>query len=199
MGYFPFYVEIEKKKCVIAGGGAVAFRKAQDLLPFGVFIEVISTEISGEFKTLASSGEAAGRLSLSERPFSLDDMGDADFVIAATGDAAWNHRIAEACKERKIPVNVTDDGRLGSFYFPSIVRDGSVVVGISTGGESPALAALLKKRIQAALPPGTGRLAAQLKALREKAKAIFPDSQRERGALLRELAQKGMENHCDLT
>ena len=72
MGYFPFYMDIEGKLCVIAGGGKVACRKVCDLLPFGVYIRVISREFNAELEALVKdASRTQGRLQLNRRLFSM--------------------------------------------------------------------------------------------------------------------------------
>ncbi|MCB7319042.1 precorrin-2 dehydrogenase/sirohydrochlorin ferrochelatase family protein [Lacrimispora sp. 210928-DFI.3.58] len=199
MGYFPFFMEIENKKCVIAGGGTVAFRKVTDLLPFGAVMDVIAPDMVPELEALALAPETAGRVCLIRRPFQPIDIGQADFVIAATGDKDLNSSVSAWCKERRIPVNVVDEKELCTFFFPSIVKDGPVTVGISTGGNSPVLASYAKKLIKEALPSGFGELAWKLGALRERVKEAFPQSSGVRADLFHSLAEKGLENNCCLT
>ena len=82
MGYFPFYMDIEGKLCVIAGGGKVAYRKVCDLLPFGATIKVVSPEWNAGLSALAEEPSFGSRLKLYRRLFSVeDDLADADFVV----------------------------------------------------------------------------------------------------------------------
>lgn len=86
-----------------------------------------------------------------------------------------------------------------SFIFPSIVRDGPVVVGISTGGMSPVIARYLKARIRSVMPDSLGELTTRLGAYRETVKDLFPDSPRVRSALFYELAEEGLSHNGCLT
>ena len=111
MAYFPFFVDIENQDCLIAGGGAVALRKVEVLLPYGPRITVVSPEIGPEMEALANGRETGGQeaeIILKRRPFSMEDLDGRDFVIAATDNEELNHRISEACKAQRIPVNVVD-------------------------------------------------------------------------------------------
>ena len=109
MGYFPFYMDIEGKLCVIAGGGKVAYRKVCDLLPFGATIKVVSPEWNAGLSALAEEPSFGSRLKLYRRLFSVeDDLADADFVIAASSDKVLNAKISDYCRQKKIPVNVVD-------------------------------------------------------------------------------------------
>ena len=140
MGYFPFYMDIEGKLCVIAGGGKVAYRKVCDLLPFGATIKVVSPEWNAGLSALAEEPSFGSRLKLYRRLFSVeDDLADADFVIAASSDEVLNAKISDYCRQKKIPVNVVDVKDECSFIFPSMLKEGPVNIAISSGGASPVL------------------------------------------------------------
>lgn len=116
MAYFPFFVDIEKQKCLIAGGGIVALRKVEVLLPYGPAITVVSPEFAPELRELA---EQSGVL-LKERDFRMEDLNGADFVVAATDDPVLNRQISLTCRENRIPVNVVDVKDECSFIFPPL-------------------------------------------------------------------------------
>lgn len=199
MAYFPFFADIEGMKWLIAGGGGVALRKVGDLLPYGAVIEVVSPDMSPGLDGLAKDSPYAASLTLTRRKFEDRDLDGADFVIAATSEPDLNSRISVLCRVKRIPVNVVDVKEECSFIFPSIVRDGPVVVGISTGGMSPVIARYLKARIQSVMPDSLGGLTAQLGALRQTVKDLFPDSPRVRSDLFYELAQEGLSHNGCLT
>lgn len=199
MAYFPFFVDIEGKRWLIAGGGAVSLRKAGDLLPYGAVVQVVSPDMAAGLAELKACAEYGDRLQLCVRKFEDSDLEDADFVIAATSDSGLNSRISQMCRDRRIPVNVVDVKDQCSFIFPSIVRKEPVVVGISTGGMSPVIARYLKARIGTVIPGGLGPFTAQLGGYRERIKALFPDSPGIRSALFYELAEEGLRNDCRLT
>ena len=157
MGYFPFYMDIEGKLCVIAGGGKVAYRKVCDLLPFGVCIRVIALDFNAELEALCKDTfRTQGRLQLNRRLFSIEDIKEADFVIAALSDEALNNQISAYCRENKIPVNVVDVKDECSFIFPSMLKEGPVNIAISSGGASPVLTQIIKERIRQVIPEHTG-------------------------------------------
>ena len=86
----------------------------------------------------------------------MEDLEGADFVIAATDDAALNGEIADYCKVRRIPVNVADDREKCTFFFPALVKDGPLTVGISTDGKSPFAASWVRREIAGMLPESIG-------------------------------------------
>lgn len=159
MGYFPFFVELEGRRGVIVGGGKVASRKVEKLLWFGADLTVIAPDIETCVKKQGEllQEDAAGSLHFRERAFLLEDLQEADFVVAATDDEALNGRIADYCKERRIPVNVVDDREKCTFFFPALVKDGPLTVGISTDGKSPFASAWVRREIAEMLPEGIGR------------------------------------------
>ena len=173
MAYFPFFVDLEGQRGLIVGGGTVALRKAEKLLPYGPALTVVAPEPVSELAALP--------VTLVRRSFQETDLDSADFVIAATDDENENHRISALCRGRNIPVNVVDDKAACSFLFPALVRRGSLSVGVSTGGSSPTAAIWLKKQIEAILPEQTEEILTWLEEQRPILKERLPD-QRARAA-----------------
>ena len=171
MAYFPFFADIEGMRWLIAGGGGVALRKVRDLLPYGAVIEVVSPDMSPDLNEMAKDSAYADTLKLTRRAFEDRDLDRADFVIAATSEPGLNSRISDLCRSKRIPVNVVDVKEECSFIFPSIVRDGPVVVGISTGGMSPVIARYLKARIRSVMPDSLGELSTSTSTTRRRATA----------------------------
>lgn len=165
MAFFPFFVDIEDKQCLIVGGGQVARRKVEKLLPYGVRITVVSESFCPELLR-------EERIQRVQHSFCADDLAAADFVIAATGDRAVNETISRLCTARKLPVNTVDDPALCSFYFPALIKEGPLSIGISTGGYSPALAALLKEQLASALPEDVEALLSCCAALRREIREL---------------------------
>ncbi|MGI5948218.1 MAG: precorrin-2 dehydrogenase/sirohydrochlorin ferrochelatase family protein [Lachnospiraceae bacterium] len=193
MAYFPFFVDIEEQNCLIAGGGIVALRKVEVLLPYGPAITVVSPEFAPELRELA---EQSGVL-LKERDFRMEDLNGADFVVAATDDPALNRQISLSCRENRIPVNVVDVKDECSFIFPSIVREEDVVIGISSGGKSPTVTQDLKQKIRGVIPEGYGRLVRQLGEYRDFVKIRVPDIS-QRTAIFKRMVDVGRTHDCSL-
>lgn len=187
MAYFPFFMEVQGMRCLIVGGGMVAFRKVQVLLEYGASVRVVATEVCAEIRELAGQGA----LSLSECPYDRQCLEGAWMVVAATSDQELNRQISAECRALRIPVNVVDVEEECSFIFPALIKDGDIVVGISTGGASPAMARQLKQRIRETIPEGAGELAAWLKGIRPLVKERV-DSQPARKAVFTELANRAM-------
>lgn len=130
MALFPFFIDIEGKEGLIVGTGKHAQEKIQRLKPFGPKLRMIP---EGEFSESDLESLPA-------------------FVIAAGEDGEENHRIANLCKEKRIPVNVVDDKEYCDFIFPSLIAKGNLSIGICTNGASPATGVLLKKKVEDQIP-----------------------------------------------
>ncbi|WP_295210006.1 bifunctional precorrin-2 dehydrogenase/sirohydrochlorin ferrochelatase [Ruminococcus sp.] len=163
MPYFPFFVNIENSPCLVVGGGVVALRKIEKLLPFKPLITVTATTAAEEIKAFA----AKGLVNLEERPFCDDDIAGKAFVIAATGDEGLNSRISELCKAHNILCNVVDSPENCTFYFPALVNKGDACIGISTAGKSPTLAGFLRKTIEDDIPVNTAQICDIMGGLRD--------------------------------
>ncbi len=193
MAYFPFFVDIEEQNCLIVGGGIVALRKVEVLLPYGPDMTVISPEFVPELRMLAETSSVR----LEERAFSMEDLTGRDFVIAATDDPELNRQISLTCKKDRIPVNVVDVKDECSFIFPSIVRDGDIVIGISSGGKSPAVTQYLKKQIRKGIPDGYGQLVRQLGEYRDFVKQRVEDVN-QRSIIFKRMADIGRDQGCSI-
>ena len=188
--WFPFFVQLDGAAGLLVGGGKVALRKAEKLLPYGPRLTVVAPDFCPELLRLAE--EAAG-LELLPRAFSETDLDLLPaFVIAATDDQTLNRRIADLCRRRRILVNVVDDPEACGFFFPALVQQGRLSVGISTGGASPTAAVWLKEQVQRLLPPDFGDILDRLAGRRAAIQAECPD-ETVRAARLREAFVRDLE------
>lgn len=165
MGYFPFFIELSGKKGVVIGGGKVAARKVEKLLEFGPGITVVAPwigdsiwELKRQIEEQKDNPFQTGYLEIRQKTFQIEDLLQADFVIAATDQKEINRQIAAYCRERRILVNAVDDRENCTFFFPALVKDGALTVGISTEGKSPVAASWVRGHIAGNLPQGLGRI-----------------------------------------
>lgn len=191
MPYFPFFTDLSHKSGLVVGGGIVALRKVEKLIPFTSDLTVIAPEISPAIRKISG-------LTLLERTYIPGDEEGNAFVIAATNDRAVNRLISERCQAQNIPVNVVDDAELCSFLFPALVQRGELTVGISTGGSSPTAAICLKEQINSFLPERFDEILDFLHAERDRMKAEFP-TESGRHVLLRKLFYAAVEAGRPLT
>ena len=141
MAYFPMFVQLKKKKCLVIGGGKIALRKIEVLKDFEADITVIAPEMITQIRQI-------NQICRIFRTFMEKDFNEADFVIAATDDQKINHEISQICRRKKIPVNAVDQKEDCSFIFPSYVKEGEVVAAFSSGGQSPLITQYLKEKIK---------------------------------------------------
>ncbi len=169
-GYPIVLVGLAGQRCVVVGGGAVAARKAAGLAEAGARPVVISPELGPEMESLVDLGQ----VDLLRRPYQVGDLAGAALAIAATDDRAVNGAVAREGRLRGALVNVVDDPELCTFTTPAVVRRGDLLVAISTGGGSPALARHLRETLEAAIDPAYGDLLDLLAALRPRLRQEVP-------------------------
>ncbi len=174
MAYFPLFIQLDGAACLVAGGGRVACRKSRVLAEFGAKVLVVAPEFCEELRRLA---EGNGNICLISRQAVIQDARGMTLAVCATDDAGFNEELAAYCRKHRIPVNTADGSESGTFYFSSIVRQEDVVIGISTGGSSPAAAKYLRGYLEGLMPPFMGKLVRRLGSLRERIKDVVKDSQ----------------------
>ena len=175
-------VGLEKKRCLVIGGGAVAGGKVLGLIEAGARPIVISPAITPELAALA----AEDRIEYQARPFDAQDVAGAFLVIAATDDPALNREVWEAGCRQGALVNVVDAPPLCHFYAPSLIRRGDFVVSIASGGAAPALAARVRRELETRFGPAYGILVDWCGAIRPAVKEAFsdPDERKKRWVAL---------------
>lgn len=144
MRYYPIFLDITNKPCIVIGGGKVAERKVVSLLNAGARITVISPNVTSRLDKMARSG----KFSLIKRPYKKGDLKEALLVYATTDDKVTNARVSEEAKKKGILLNIADDPGGCDFIVPSVAERGSLSIAISTGGSSPALAKSLRMEVE---------------------------------------------------
>ena len=142
--YFPVSLDLEDRRCVVLGGGALAAEKAQGLLLAGARVTVVAAEPEAELRQAA----AAGRLELVERDYRPGDLAGAGLAIDASGSDEINAASRREAGEGRVLLNVVDRADLCDWIAPAIVRRGPLQVAVSTSGESPFLASTLRRRLE---------------------------------------------------
>lgn len=189
MAYFPFMIDVADRICLIAGGGRVAYRKTINMLEFGAKVKIVAPDICTEIDQLTNKAEYENRISLARRRVEEADTEDAFVVIMATDDEELNSHMARVCKDRNILVNVVDVKEDCGFYFPAIIKDRDVVVAVSTGGQSPTLAARIKQDIKKSIPENCGFVAQELGRRRQEILEAF-DQEQDRKKAFRKLMEE---------
>jgi siroheme synthase-like protein len=144
MAYFPIFISLEGRQVVVVGGGVIATRRVEKLLPFGAAVTVIAPRVSPRLSSLAEAGEIQYR----ERAYQPGDCKDAALVLAATDDSAVNTAVCEEARDHHIPVNRCDQKEGCDFYFPGLVQRDDLVVGVTMSGSNHHLAKEITQQIQ---------------------------------------------------
>lgn len=180
--YYPAFIDLRGKKCVVVGGGKVAERKVMALLKAGAAVEVISPQLTGLLRRWSSKGRIRHR----EREYRKGDLGGAFLVIAATADEAVNRKIS---RQAPCLVNVVDVPELANFIVPSVLERGDLTIAVSTAGASPAFAGTVRRELEALYGRDFGRFVAFLRGFRQRVFKETRDS-RVRSEILRGCGSK---------
>jgi precorrin-2 dehydrogenase/sirohydrochlorin ferrochelatase len=170
--YYPAFLDVSGRRCVVVGGGRVAERKARALAGAGAGVTVVSPEICSEMESLAT---ASPNVHVALKPFEAGDLADAFLAVAATDDAGVNEAVSRAAHGRSILVNVVDQPALSSFIVPAAVSRGRLHVAVSTAGASPAFAARLRRQLDEQLDPRLGAYVEAMAGIRAVVLEEVPD------------------------
>ena len=142
--YYPVFLSLDGRVCLVIGGGAVGERKIRRLLDFGAAVRLISRECTPWVREQCESG----RIAHTGSDYEVGCLEGADLVFAATSDPELNRRVAADARQGKIWCNMATDPELGSFILPSIFERGPVTVAVSTAGMSPAAAKFIREKLE---------------------------------------------------
>lgn len=160
---FPINVVVAGHKCLVVGGGRIATRKADALLDCGASVVVVAQDIDAALRSRPG-------VTIEQRPFRAGDTHGYRLVITATNDPAVNAAVFADGEANGVLVNAADDPDHCSFTLPAVVRRGPLMITVSTGGHSPAMATWLRRRFEAEIGPEYTALLDLLAAERERAK-----------------------------
>ena len=152
--YYPLFLDIEGRTCVVIGGGDVAERKAEGLRKAGARVTIVSPKLNASLSRKAKSGA----LHWVRREYRAGDLQDATMAFAGTNDRGVNRAIAKEAEERRVLLNVADDPELCSFIAPAVVERDGLSIAVSTGGKSPAMARKVREELERLVPPEYGLL-----------------------------------------
>jgi anthranilate phosphoribosyltransferase len=174
--YYPVYLNLVNRRCVVIGGDHHAEEKVNGLLNACAAVTLITPKLNEELEALVQ----AGQIKAVRREYRSGDLEDAFLVISATMDMDINAQVWEEASRRNILLNAMDDVPHCNFIAPSIVRQGDLVVSISTSGAAPALAVRLRQRLSEELGPEYGRFLELVWPLREELPRLYPEFQQRR-------------------
>jgi precorrin-2 dehydrogenase/sirohydrochlorin ferrochelatase len=185
MKLLPLALNVQDRRCVVFGAGAVARRKAQSLLECGAEVILVAPRFDEAWANLAIEKKT--------RPYQPGDCEGALLVFACTNDAAVNRQITDEAHALNIPCNAADDGEAGDFHSMAVVRRGDICVGVSTSGGSPALSRHLKEKIGETIGPEYESLLTLLSARRADLPDTF-EAQERRAAFWNEILHSEILN-----
>lgn len=182
--YYPIFLKITDKPCIVVGGGKVAERKVRLLLKFDAKIKLISPEI---IKSLLDLWESK-KITVIRRPYMEGDLAGAALVFAATDDEVVNNLVRREASVRQIPINVADNPDLCDFVVPSVVKKGPITIAISTSGTLPLLSKKLRKEIATLITIDYVKYASLLGKFRQVLMETIKNK-RKREAIMKEIGK----------
>ena len=144
MKYYPVFLDINARKCLVVGGGAVGTRKAVSLIECGALVTVVSPAATEKLTSLAQQGV----ITLKYRTYRPTDMEGMFLVFGATDQDSLNHQINQDAERSNTLCNIADRPEVCNFILPATVKRDDLVIAISTSGKSPAFAKQLRKHLE---------------------------------------------------
>lgn len=188
--WFPAMLDLKGRRCLVAGGGTVALRKTEKLLNAGAAVTVVSPRFDLAFEELDAT--------LVCRLVQQSDVPGSVLAVDATNDPAVAAMLSEVCGRNNVWFDSASSPEKGTMQFPAVLRQGNLTVSVSTGGDSPAAAALLCDRIASCLPKRLDEILSQQQQLRQFARQQIPDKQ-ERAAFIKSCLIQAIQLERPLT
>ena len=190
--YYPVFLQLTDRPCLVVGGGAVAERKVEGLLRVGARVTVLSPILTDRLRAWV----ADGRVSHVARRYRPGDLLGFQLAFVATDDVAVTAAVADEGRARGVWVNAADDPAHCDFILPSVLTRGELTVAVGTGGSSPALSRAIREELEGYFTPDYAALAALVSEVRRelRGRARAPGGETWRRALrgdLRRLIARG--------
>lgn len=177
MKLYPIFASLSQRAVLVVGGGAVAERKVAALLDAQAQVTVNARTLTRQLQQWVQQGRIAHR----PDPFRESWLERVWLVVAATSDRDMNALVATMAGLRRIFVNVVDDAELSSFHVPAVIDRSPLTIAISSGGDAPMLARLVRERLESLLDQSLGTLATLMARLRQRVRARLPEMAARRG------------------
>jgi len=178
MGFYPVFLDLSDRRCLVVGGGTIAERRVEALLQVGAAVTLISPTLTPALAALA----AAGRIGHVARAYEPGDLAGATLAFTAADDPAVSPVVAREARERGVWLNAADEPAHCNFILPGLVRRGVLTVAVGSGGASPALTRALREHLDGVLGSewaALGELAARARLdLRAAGRAAAADTWR---------------------
>ena len=165
MGYYPVFLDLKARPCLVIGSGPEAERKSEGLIEVGAAVTVVAPQPSPRLQELATRG----KIVLHRRHYAQGDLAGVFLAIVATDvKPEVREGVAADARREKVLLNVMDVPDLCTWIAPAILRRGTLAVAISTSGRSPAMARLVKERLDLSIPEEYGPLLDTVAEVREE-------------------------------
>jgi uroporphyrin-III C-methyltransferase/precorrin-2 dehydrogenase/sirohydrochlorin ferrochelatase len=174
MKHLPAFLDLKDRPVLVIGGGAMASRRAAMAQRAGAKVVVVATKLSDDF-------DYCGPITHIARTFDVHDLAGVTLVyIACDEDPDYETQVSVIVQAQGVLVNVADRSDISSFIMPSIVDRSPLVIAISSGGEAPILARMLRAKLESLVPAALGKLASLAGEYRERVKETISDTTRRR-------------------
>jgi len=179
--YYPVFLDLADRPCVVVGGGPVAEGKVAGLLAAGARVTVVSPTVTAPLAGWAAEGRVTHRA----RAYRAEDLDGQQVAFVATDDAAVTRAVAADGRSRGVWVNAADEPARCDFILPAVIRRGRLVVAVSTGGASPAAARAIREELEGYLTEDHAALVELAAEARDdlRRRRRSPDAARWRRAL----------------
>ncbi len=152
MSYYPAFIDVRERPCVVLGGGEVAWRKVVDLLRAGATVTVVAPRLCLELQRLAHHN----RVRAVRRAYQCGDLAEAFLAVDASGNAAVNRAAFAEAQSNRVLINVVDRPRRCSFIAPAVVHRDPLMIAISTSGATPYVCSELRMQLERLVGPEWG-------------------------------------------
>jgi precorrin-2 dehydrogenase/sirohydrochlorin ferrochelatase len=162
-------MNLEGRQVIVVGGGRVAARKVAGLLESGARVVVVSPRLEPDLEDLRKDG----RIEWVPEAFDASALGrypEAVLLFGTTDQRDVNLSVFAAAKDRGIPCNIADMPDLCTFIVPAVISQGDLLIAVSTGGSSPALARRIREDLEKRFGP---EYAAMTKLMAELRKQVI--------------------------
>ncbi|HVB10556.1 MAG TPA: bifunctional precorrin-2 dehydrogenase/sirohydrochlorin ferrochelatase [Bacillota bacterium] len=190
--YYPAFLDLRQRRCVVVGGGEVARQKVFSLMPCGADVTVIAPEVHPSIQRLAQRGAVRW----SARSYGDGDLIEAFLVVAATDDPVTNSAVHAEARRRGALCNVVDVPDQCDFIAPAVMRRGPLLAALSTGGASPAFASRLKRELARIWGPEYGQIVLAMRAMRPVVRGRLPDIARRKAYWLAVSSREDLPALC---
>ena len=164
MRYYPVNLDVKNRSCLVVGGGRVGTRKVKTLRECGAQVTVISPAVTPELAEMAKHKQIIWLT----RDYRSSDLNHTFLVIGATDDQALNQQIHRDAENAQRLCNIADQPDLCNFILPAFIRQGDLMIAVSTAGKSPAFAKHLRRQLEKQYGPEYGHFLTLMGAIRKR-------------------------------